>query len=233
MGPFMRISRRVTAGFGLAFSLALAAAIAAAWGRPGSDATGTQVDLFIIGHYHSLQASLALGALAGFLFALFAGGVTTHLLRVDDATGDSWAPGFAVGAAGFVALWMASLSVQGAYQGLGHEGQLPPLIFELFRVAGALASAGGVMLGVLLVALGVSGMLNGTIPVPLAALGLLDAVVAVISGGGVATARSTFGTLQVVALIVLAVFVALVSLWLWLSPVEQPSTREGGFGVPS
>ena len=221
MGPFTRISRRVTAGFGLAFSAAVVAAVVAAWGRPGSDATGTQLDLFIISHYHSLQASLVFGALAAFLFALFAGGVTTHLLRVDDATGDSWAPGFAVGSAGFVTLWLAALAVQGAYQGLAHQGELPPLIFELFRVAQALASAGGVLLGVLLVAIGVSGMLNGTIPVPLAGLGLLDAVVGVLSGGGLATARSTFGTLQVVALVVLAAFVALVSVWLLIRPAEE------------
>ena len=164
-----------------------------------------------------------------FLFALFAGGVTTHLLRVDDATGDSWAPGFAIGAAGFVSLWLSALAVQGAYQGLGHEGQLPPLIFELFRVAQALGSAAGVLLGVLLVAVGVSGMLNGTIPVPLAALGLLDAVVAVVSGGGVATARGTFGTLQVVSLILFAVFVALVSVWMIVSPAEE--SRGGQLGT--
>jgi len=223
MGPFTRMSRRVTAGFGLAFVVVMAGAVVSAWGRPGSDSNGTQVDLFVIGHYHALQVSLGLGALAVFLFALFAGGIATHLLRVDDATGDSWAPGFTIGAAGFLTLWMASLAVQGAYQGLAHEGQLPPLIFELFRVASSLGAAANVLLGVLLVALGVSGILNGTIPVPLAALGMLDAAAALLSGGGVATARTTFGLLQVAALIVLAVFVALVSIWLIVSPVEEPA----------
>ncbi|HEV2369430.1 MAG TPA: hypothetical protein VGR90_06115 [Acidimicrobiales bacterium] len=221
MGPFSGISRRITAGFGIGFAVFLAAALGAAWGRPGTDSTDTQVEVFIIGHYHGLQASLGLGALAVLLFALFASGLTTHLLRADDATGDSWAPGFAIGAAGFLTLWTAALAVQGAYQGLAHNGQLPPLILELFRVANTLASGGGLFLGALLTAAGVSGLLNGTIPVPLAALGLVDAVVALASVGGLATARSTFGTLQIVALVVLAVWALLVSVWLIVTPADD------------
>jgi hypothetical protein len=221
VGPFSGISRRVTAGFGLAFAVCVAAAVGAAWGRPGTDATGPDVEVFILGHYHGLQASLALGGLAVFVFALFAGGLTTHLLRVDDATGDQWAPSFAIGAAGFLSLWAAALALQGGYQGLAHNGQLPPLILELFRVANTMASGAGVFLAVLLVAAGVSGLLNGSVPVPLAALGLLDAVVALASAGGLATARSTFGTLQVVALIVLAVWAALVSIWLIVTPGDE------------
>lgn len=226
MGPFTRMSRRVTAGFGLAFFVVLAAAIAMAWGRPGSEGTGTQVELFVLGHYHHLQASLALGGLAAFLFALFSGGIATHLLRVDDATGDSWAPGFVVGAAGFVILQVAGLALQGAYQSLAHQGELPPLILDLFRVQNALGSASGVFLGVMLVALGVSGVLNGTIPVPLAALGLLDAAVAGLGAAGLATIRATFGTLQIVALVGLGLFVALVSVWLVMSPDSQAGAPE-------
>lgn len=212
--PFSRAARRLTGAMGSAAGVVLAIALVARVGTPGSDATGTDVELFVIHHYHRLQAASAISVLALFLLALFAGALAGRLRRVDDATGDVWAPCFGVGAAGALALSGASVAAQGTYQELSHSGAVPQEILELYHLSNGLAAGSGAFLAAALASVALSGVLNGTIPVPLSWLGALGAAVALVSAGGVATSRTTFGILAIAALVILVIWTLAVGLWL-------------------
>ncbi|HEX5266728.1 MAG TPA: hypothetical protein VFW24_08130, partial [Acidimicrobiales bacterium] len=127
--------RRLTGSFGLVFVLALAASLATAHGSPGSDSGGFAVEIYVLHHYHSLQVSVALAAVAVVFLGLFAGGVATQLRRADEATGDPWAPAFTVGAAGTAVLLVAAAAAQGAYQEMSHSGAIPEQVQEVFRLS--------------------------------------------------------------------------------------------------
>ena len=212
------VSRRLTGSFGLVFVLALAASLATAEGAPGSDSTGFAVELYVVHHYHSLQVSVALAAVAVLFLALFAGGVATHLRRADEATGDPWAPVFVVGAAGTAVLLIAAVATQGAYQEMSHSGSIPEQVQALFRVSNGLLAASGLFIAVLLAAAGTSGVLNGSIPVALSWLGLFTALVGLVSAGGLGTSRNAFGTLELVALILFEVWSLGLSMWFVMGP---------------
>lgn len=211
-------ARRLTGAFGLVFVLALAGSLAAAAGAPGNDTGGFAVELYVVHHYHALQASVALAAVAVLFFSLFAGGLATQLRRADDAIGDAWAPGFVVGTAGTAVLLLGAVAVQGAYQEMSHSGSIPEQVQALFRVSNGLLAAAGLFLAVLLVTAGTSGLLNGTIPAPLAWFGMFSALVAVVSAGGLGSSRTTFGTLELVTLILFELWSLAVSLWLVIGP---------------
>ena len=219
------VSRRLTGSFGLVFVLALAGSLAAAEGAPGTDSTGFAVELYVVHHYHSLQASVALAAVAVVFLALFSGGVATHLRRADEATGDPWAPVFVVGAAGTAVLLIAAVTIQGAYQEMSHSGSVPEQVQGLFRVGNGLLAASGLFIAVLLAAAGTSGLLNGSIPVPLSWLGLFTALVGLVSAGGLGTTRNAFGTLELVTLILFEVWSLGMSLWFVMAP-EPGRPRE-------
>jgi hypothetical protein len=211
---FTTLARRITGGLGVAFSVVMVASLATGVGLPGSDATGATVELYAIDHYHRLQLSLALAVVAWFLWALFAGALASWLRRVDDATGDVWAPAFVIGSAGAAVLALAAVGVQGAYQGLSHSGALPAQVLELFRVSHSLAAVGGALLAAALVAIGISGVLNAGVPAGLGGLAFVVAVLAAVGAGGAATARTSLGTITIVATIALVVWAAAVSVWL-------------------
>ena len=210
--------RRLTGSFGLVFVLALAASLATAHGTPGTDSSGSVVELYVVRHYHSLQVSVALAAVAVLFLGLFAGGVATHLRRADEATGDAWAPTVVVGAAGTAVLLIAALAAQGAYQEMSHIGALPELVQELFRLSNGLLAASGVFIALFLAGAGTSGVLNGSLPAPLSWLGLFTALVGLVSAGGLGTTRNVFGTLGLIALILFEVWSLGVSLWLLSKP---------------
>ena len=218
------VARRLTGSFGLVFVLALAASLATAGGAPGTDSTGFAVELYVVHHYHSLQVSVALAAMAVLFLALFAGGVATHLRRADEATGDPWAPVFVVGAAGTAVLLIAAVAIQGAYQEMSHSGSIPEQVQALFRVSNGLLAASGLFIAVLLAAAGTSGVLNGSIPVPLSWLGLFTALVGLVGAGGLGTTRNAFGTLELVTLILFEVWSLAMSLWFVMAP--EPGRAE-------
>lgn len=222
--PPSGLARRVTGGLGVAFGVVLVASVATGAGVPGSDATGSAVELFAIDNYHRLQVSLVLAVLAWFLFALFAGVLASRIRRVDDATGEVWGPGFAVGAAGAAALALAAVAVQGTYQGLSHAGAAPPQILELFRISHALDAVSGAVLAAALVAVGISAVLNGTIPAALGGLALVVAVLAGVGAGGAATARTSLGTVSMITALALAVWAGAVGVWMLAWP-EAPSAQ--------
>ena len=216
-------ARRLTGSFGLVFVVALAASLAASHGAPGTDSDGFVVELFVRAHYHALQVSVALAAVAVVFLGLFAGGVATHLHRADEATGDPWAPAFVVGAAGTAGLLIAAVAAQGAYQEMSHSGSIPEQVQALFRLSNGLLAASGLFIAVVLVTAGTSGVLNGSIPVPLSWLGLFTALVAMVSAGGLGTTRNAFGTLELITLILFELWSLGVSLWLIMVPAPQPS----------
>ena len=219
----------MTGAFGVVFVLALAASMAAAAGAPGTDSVGVTVELFVIRHYHALQASLALQVVAVVFLCLFTGGLAGYLKRADEAIGDSWAPGFTVGAAGLAVLLAASAAAQGAYQEMSHSGAVPEQVQELFRVSNDLAAVAGLFLAVLLATLGTSGILNGTVPVPLAWFGLLDGLVGLVGAGGIGTTRNALGTLEFVALVLFLVWSLGLSIWLLAVP-DPAGAGSGGAG---
>ena len=212
------VARRLTGSFGLVFVVALAASLATAAGAPGTDTPASAVELYVQHHYHSLQVSVALAAVAVLFLCLFAGGVATHLRRADEATGDPWAPAFIVGAAGTAALLTASVAAQGAYQELSHVGAVPDQVHELFLLSNGMLAAAGLFVAVALAAAGTSGVLNGSIPAPLSWLGLLTALVGLVGAGGLGTTRNVFGTLDLITLILLEVWSLGVSVWLVTGP---------------
>ena len=212
------VTRRLTGSFGLVFVLALAASLATAEGAPGPDTSGYAVELYVVHHYHSLQVSVALAAVAVLFLALFAGGVASHLRRADDATGDPWAPVFVVGAAGAAVLLIAAVAAQGAYQEMSHSGSIPEQVQALFRLSNGLLAASGLFIAVLLAAAGTSGVLNGAIPAPLSWLGLFTALVGLVSAGGLGTTRNAFGTLGLVTLILFEAWSLGISVWLLTGP---------------
>jgi hypothetical protein len=221
------VAVRRTAGVaGIAFVVTLVVTVILTGASPGTDSTGDRVELYAINHYHSLQGALVFGALAALSFMVFAGQLSARLRKADAAAGDSWAPTFLLGAAGTVMLQLAALAVQGGYQELSHSGALPGTVLELFRAANGLLAASGAPLAVMLVSISVSGLLNGTVPVPLAWLGALTATVALVSVGGVGTARTSFGVLYDASTLLLLVWVLAVSLWLLLrrdEPAVEPT----------
>lgn len=218
------VARRLTGSFGLVFVLAMAASLATAEGAPGTDTPGFAVELYVIRHYHLLQVSVALAAVAGLFLALFAGGVATHLRRADEATGDPWAPAFGVGAAGTAVLLIAAVAAQGVYQEMAHTGAVPEQVVELFHLSNGLLAGSGLFIAVLLAAAGTSGVLNGSIPAPLSWLGLFTALVGLVSAGGMGTTRNAFGTLELVTLILFEVWSLGLSLWLVMGP--EPGRAE-------
>ncbi|HEX5267152.1 MAG TPA: hypothetical protein VFW24_10295, partial [Acidimicrobiales bacterium] len=76
----------------------------------------------------------------------------------------------------------------------------------------------GLFIAVLLAAAGTSGVLNGSIPAPLSWLGLLTALVGLVSAGGLGTSRNAFGTLSLVTLILFEVWSLGLSLWFVMGP---------------
>ena len=221
-------ARGITGGLGLAFAVVMAASLITGAGVPGSDATGSAVELYAIDHYHRLQLALALAVVAWFLFALFAGALASWLHRVDDATGDVWAPGFVIGSAGAAVLALAAVAVQGAYQGLSHAGALPAQILELFRISHSLAAVAGALLAAALVAIGISGVLNASVPSGLGGLAFVVAALAAVGAGGSATARTSLGTVTTVATIALVVWAAGVSVWMLVRSEPAPGQAGGG-----
>lgn len=206
--------RLITAGTGVGFVASLVLSLLIGGIAPGTDSTGTTVELYAINHYHAEQASLMLGALAAFFFLLFAGHLYGRLRRADAATGDSWAPTFLLGAVGTAVLQLAAEALQAAYQELSHSGAVPAQVLELFRVDNGLIAASGITLAVALVSAGVSGLLNGSVPVPLSWLALVTSLVALVGVGGLGTARTSFGSLDDAASALLLVWVLAVSGWL-------------------
>ena len=192
---------------------------------PGTDATGSQVELYVIRNYHSEQAFIVLNALALALFVIFAGHLSARVRRADASVGDSWAPSFQLGAAGVVVLGLAATAAQGGYQELAHSGAVPAEVLDIYHVANGLASGSGLLLATMLVSVGLSGLLNGTIPVPLSWLALASALVGLVGAGGIGTARSTFGTLGVVSQFLWLLWTLGVSVWLLLGEDEQPALR--------
>ena len=209
--------RRITGATGAAFVVSLALSLLVGGVGPGTDATGAAVELYAINHYHAEQASLMLGALAAFFFLIFAGHLYGRLRRADGVTGESWAPTFLLGAVGTAALELAAEAVQAAYQELSHSGALPAQVLELFRIDNGLLAASGITLAVALVSAGISGLLNGSIPVPLAWLALVASLVALVSVGGLGTARTTFGAVSDASAALLLAWVLGVSGWLLLA----------------
>lgn len=201
---------------GLAFSVFGLASVLVRIAAPGTDATATSVELYVVRHYHSAQVSIVLSAVALLLFALFSGHLSARIRRADASTGDSWAPCFLIGAAGLVVLDLAAVAAQGAYQELSHLGAYPTEIADVYHVDNGLAAASGILLAVMLVSVGMSGLLNGTVPVPLSWLALVTALIALVGAGGMGTSRSTFGTLGVISQILWMLWSLGVSLWLLL-----------------
>jgi hypothetical protein len=104
---------------------------------------------------------------------------------------------------------------------MSHSGSVPEQVQALFRLSNGLLAAAGLFIAVLAAAAGTSGLLNGSIPVPLAWLGLVTGVVGLVSGGGIGTSRDAFGALELVTLILFEVWSLGVSLWLVLTDAED------------
>lgn len=221
VGATPELVRRITGWVGVAFAVAAALSLATAGAAPGTDATGAAVELYAIDHYHAQQASLMLDTLGSFLFLIFAGNLAARLRRADAITGESWGPIFLIGSVGGVVLRLSADALQGAYQELSHSGAVPAQILELFHVRNGLVAASGAALAAGLAAVGVSGILNGSIPVPLAWVALVAGGVYLVGVGGLGTARTTFGLVALVASVLLLVWVLAVSLWLLSGPDRE------------
>ena len=217
IGATTAVVRRTTGVAGIAFFALGAVATVLRMLAPGSDASGSQVELYVIQHYHAQQAAIVLEAGALFAFVIFAGNLFARIRRADAAAGDSWAPSYLIGATGVVVLGLAAAAARGGYQELAHETALPPEVLDVYHVASGLASASALALAAMLVSIGLSGLLNGTIPVPLSWLALVTAVVGVVAGGGIATSRTTFGILGVIADFLWLAWTLGVSVWLLVS----------------
>ena len=210
------LARRLTGAFGVIFVVAQAASLVAAAGSPPTESVGVTVEVFVIRHYHALQVSLALQVVAVLFFCLFAGGLAGMLRRADEATGDSWAPAFTIGAAGSAVLLAGAAAAQGAYQEMSHSGAIPEQVQALFRLGNDLTAASGLFLAVLLAAVGTSAVLNGVLPVPIASIGLFVGLIGLVGAGALGTTRNALGTVVLVAVVLFEVWVAAVSLWLLL-----------------
>ena len=224
IGATTPVVRRTTGVAGIAFFALGAVATVLRLLGPGNDASGTQVESYVIEHYHAQQASIVLGAAALFAFVIFAGHLSARIRRADAAVGDSWTPSYLIGAAGVVILGLAAAAGQGAYQELAHETALPIEVLDVYHVATGLASASALALAAMLVSIGLSGLLNGTIPVPLSWLALVTSVVAIVAGGGIGTSRTTFGILVIVADVLWLAWTLGVSVWLLAAEDRRPGT---------
>ena len=222
IGATTAVVRRTTGVAGIAFFALGAVATVLRLLAPGNDAPGSQTELYVLHHYHAQQASIVLEAAALFAFVIFAGHLSARIRRADAAVGDSWTPSYLMGASGVVILGLAATAAQGAYQELSHETSLPNEVLDLYHLYTGLASASALALAVMLVSIGLSGLLNGTIPVPLSWLGLVTAVVGIVAAGGIGTSRTTFGILVVTADFLWLAWTLGVSVWLLVSEDRRP-----------
>ncbi|HET6794378.1 MAG TPA: hypothetical protein VFH45_08060 [Acidimicrobiales bacterium] len=221
IGATTAVVRRTTGIVGVAlFAVGVVATVIHLL-APGTDAGPSVVELYVLGHYHTQQAGVVLQAAELVLFVIFAGHLSARVRRADAAAGDSWTPPFLIGAAGVAALSMAAVGAQGAYQELSHSQALPAEVSDIYHLANGLAAGSGLLLAVMLLAVGVSALLNGTVPVPLAWVALATAGVGVVAAGGIGTARTTFGILSSVQSLMFLGWALGVSTWLLLT--EEPA----------
>ncbi|MHB1445326.1 MAG: hypothetical protein ACYCZV_06690 [Acidimicrobiales bacterium] len=221
IGATSAVVRRTTGVAGIAFFALGAVATVLRLLAPGNNASGSQVELYVIQHYHVQQVSLVVGAAALFAFVIFAGHLSARIRRADAAVGDSWAPSYLIGATGVVILGLAAAAAQGGYQELAHQAALPIEVLDVYHVFTGLASASVLALAAMLVSIGLSGLLNGTIPVPLSWLALVTAVVGIVAAGGIGTSRTTFGILVVIADFLWLAWTLGVSVWLLAAEDRQ------------
>jgi len=222
VGATTAVVRRTTGVAGIAFFALATVATVLRLLAPGNDASGSQVELYVLRHYHAQQASIVLGAAALFAFVIFAGHLSARIRRADAVVGDSWAPSYLIGATGVVILGLAAAAAQGGYQELAHQTALPIEVLDVYHLYTGLASASTLALAAMLVSIGLSGLLNGTIPVPLSWLALVTAVVGIVAGGGIGTSRTTFGILVVIADFLWLAWTLGVSVWLLAAEDRQP-----------
>ncbi|MHB1855791.1 MAG: hypothetical protein ACYCS2_12125 [Acidimicrobiales bacterium] len=224
VGATTAVVRRTTGVAGIAFFALGAVATVLRLLGPGNDASGPQVESYVIEHYHAQQASIVLEAAALFAFVIFAGHLFARVRRADAAVGDSWSPSYLMGAAGVVILGLAAAAGQGAYQELAHETALPIEVLDLYHLATGLASASALALAAMLISIGLSGLLNGTIPVPLSWLALATSVVGIVAAGGLGTSRTTFGILVSIDDFLWLAWTLGVSVWLLVGEDRRPGT---------
>ena len=233
IGATTSVVRRTTGIAGVAlFAVGVVAAVIHLL-APGTDAGPSVVELYVLDHYHTQQAGVVLQAAALVLFVIFAGHLSARVRRADATAGDSWTPPFLIGAGGVATLGMATIAAQGAYQELSHSQALPPEVSDIYHLANGLASGSGLLLSLMLLAVGVSALLNGTVPVPLAWVALATSGVGVVAAGGIGTARTTFGILNSVQSLMFLGWVLGVSAWLLLTdePPPRPSLAAEAVGA--
>jgi hypothetical protein len=223
IGATTSVVRRTTGIAGLAlFIVGVVGTVIHLLG-PGTDATGSTVDVYVLAHYHVQQLGVVLDAATMVMFVIFSGHLSARVRRADAAAGDSWGPVFLIAAAGTAGLGLAAAAARAGYQELAHAQAIPAQILDVYHVATGLSSAAGLMLAVMLFSIGASSLLNGTVPVPLAWAALATSVVGVVAGGGVATARTTFGILDGVESLMFLGWTLGVSGWLLLTEEPPPA----------
>ena len=223
IGATTTVVRRTTGIVGLAlFAVGVVATVIHLL-APGTDAGPSVVELYVLGHYHTQQAGVVLQAAALVLFVIFVGHLSARVRRADAAAGDSWTPPFLIGAGGVAGLGTATVAATGAFEELSHSQALPLEVSDLYHLANGLAAGSGLLLSVMLLAVGISALLNGTVPIPLAWLALATAGVGVVAAGGIGTARTTFGILNSVQSLMFLGWV--LGLSAWLLRTEEPPPR--------
>ena len=225
IGATTKVVRRTTGVVGVALFAVGVVATVIHMLAPGTDAASPTVEVYVLAHYHVQQLGVVLQALMLVLFVIFVGHLSARVRRADAAAGDSWTPPFLIGAAGTASLGLAAAGAQGAYQELAHTEALPPEISDVFHIANGLAAGTGLMLAMMLLAVGVSALLNGTVPVPLAWVALATAVVGAAAAGGIGTSRTTFGLLRSIELLMFLGWALGVSGWLLLGDEQSPPAR--------